>query len=179
MLTPDFRRLARLQRWVVDDQAVLYRASFVAGSNLAHVERIGPGQATWEPVGMREFWNDGTRDAVKVAHEALLYELDQYGLGRDGPLIDKIAKLPKKVIYRLSYEGLKAEAPSSGEAFRDVLEGSEPTTAAGRQLVTCLRDLDGELATAVPLRGREAIRAPVHGPRRSEHRLHPARAVHQ
>jgi hypothetical protein len=50
LLTPDFKRLTRMQRWVIDEQPALYRASFIAGDNLAHVERIGPGQATWETV---------------------------------------------------------------------------------------------------------------------------------
>lgn len=99
---------------------------------------------------MRKFWNDGTRDAVRAAHESMLRELAAHGLSSEGPLIDKIGKLPKAVIYRLSYEGLKAEAPASAEAFRAVLEGSEPTTASGRQLAICIRDLDGKLATLSP-----------------------------
>ncbi|MCZ0733956.1 hypothetical protein [Phreatobacter sp. AB_2022a] len=50
VLTPDFKRLVRLERWVADEHPALYRVSFIAGDNLAHVERIGPGQALWEPV---------------------------------------------------------------------------------------------------------------------------------
>lgn len=99
---------------------------------------------------MREYWNEGTRQAVRAAHESTLTALEAHGLGSDGPLIDKICKLPKAVIYRLSYEGLKAEAPSSAEAFRAVLEGSESTTASGRALATCIRDLDAELTTLSP-----------------------------
>lgn len=49
VLTADFRRLARIERWVIDDHPALYRVSFIAGDNLAHVERVGPGSATWEP----------------------------------------------------------------------------------------------------------------------------------
>ncbi|MFN4297259.1 MAG: DEAD/DEAH box helicase [Brevundimonas sp.] len=49
VLTADFRRLARIERWVIDEHPALYRVSFIAGDNLAHVERVGPGSATWEP----------------------------------------------------------------------------------------------------------------------------------
>ncbi len=50
VLTADFRRLARIERWVIDEHPALYRVSFLPGDNLAHVERVGPGSATWEPV---------------------------------------------------------------------------------------------------------------------------------
>lgn len=50
VLTASFKRLVRVRRWVVDEHPALYRASLVAGDNLAHIQRIGPGQATWEPV---------------------------------------------------------------------------------------------------------------------------------
>lgn len=50
VLTADFRRLARIERWVIDEHPALYRVSFIAGDNLAHVERVGPGSATWEPM---------------------------------------------------------------------------------------------------------------------------------
>lgn len=49
VLTADFRRLARIERWVIDEHPALYRASFIAGDDLAHVERVGPGSARWEP----------------------------------------------------------------------------------------------------------------------------------
>ncbi len=49
VLTADFRRLARIERWIIDEHPALYRVSFIAGDNLAHVERVGPGQATWGP----------------------------------------------------------------------------------------------------------------------------------
>lgn len=95
-------------------------------------------------------WDAKTHDAVMVAHKSMLREFAAHGLTDDVPLIDKIAKLPKKVIYRLSYDGLRAEAPTTAADFREILKGSEPTTAAGRQLVTCIRDLDAELDTLSP-----------------------------
>ena len=99
---------------------------------------------------MTQDWNPKTQDAVMTAHQAMLREFTAHGIAGDGPPIDKIAKLPKKVLYRLSYEGLKAEAPTSSVDFREILEGSEPTTEAGRALATCVRDLDGELETLSP-----------------------------
>lgn len=48
ILSADFKRLVALRRRVTDAHAALYRATFVAGDNRAHVERLGPGQPTWE-----------------------------------------------------------------------------------------------------------------------------------
>lgn len=48
ILSADFKRLVALRRRVTDVHAALYRATFLAGDNRAHVERLGPGQPIWE-----------------------------------------------------------------------------------------------------------------------------------
>lgn len=58
-----------------------------------------------------------THEAVMAAHQSMLREFAAHGLVRGTPLIDKIAKLPKKVIYRLSYDGLRAEAQRRPRTF--------------------------------------------------------------
>jgi hypothetical protein len=89
-------------------------------------------------------------DPVRAAHEAMKAELRTHRIPDSGSLIDQIKHLPKKVIYRLSYEGLKAEAPTSSTVFREQLDGVEPTTESGRRLAQCVRDLDDELDTLSP-----------------------------
>jgi hypothetical protein len=91
-----------------------------------------------------------SNETVLAAHNELKRELRAHGLSDTGPLLDQIVRLPKKVIYRLSYEGLRAEAPSSASAFKELLEGDEPTTVAGRQLAACVRDLADDLDTLSP-----------------------------
>ncbi len=43
----DFTRIARLRRSVSDPHRALYKARFIPGDDLAHVERVGPGIAVW------------------------------------------------------------------------------------------------------------------------------------
>jgi hypothetical protein len=91
-----------------------------------------------------------SNEAVLAAHNDLKRELRAHGLSDTGPLLDQIVRLPKKVIYRLSYEGLKAEAPDSASAFKEFLDGDEPTTVAGRQLAACVRDSADDLDALSP-----------------------------
>jgi hypothetical protein len=48
VLSGDFRRMAAIGRRVTDGHAALYKATFVAGDNRAHVERLGPGKPIWD-----------------------------------------------------------------------------------------------------------------------------------
>jgi hypothetical protein len=45
--TPDFRRLVSIRRALEEPHGALYRASFVAGDDRAHVRRLGPGAPVW------------------------------------------------------------------------------------------------------------------------------------
>jgi hypothetical protein len=85
-----------------------------------------------------------------AAHEELKRTLRDHGLPGLGSLIDQIQRLPKREIFRLGYEALKAEAPSSSAVFREELKGAEPTTAAGQQLMHCVHDLEAELDDLPP-----------------------------
>lgn len=50
IVSPDFRRIAKVRKPVRDPHAALYRVRFVPGDDRAHIERIGPGEAVWGDV---------------------------------------------------------------------------------------------------------------------------------
>jgi len=52
IVSPDFRRIAKVRKPVRDPHSALYRARFVAGDDRAHVERLGPGEAEWYDTGL-------------------------------------------------------------------------------------------------------------------------------
>ena len=54
--------------------------------------------------------------------------------------IDQILKLPKDVIYRLSFEALVAELPETAAVFQECSAAEVPVTESGRMLQTYIRD---------------------------------------
>jgi HJR/Mrr/RecB family endonuclease len=86
-------------------------------------------------------------DAVRQAVDRLTEVLRCHQIDPALPFLDRLARLPKKVIYRASYEAFVAELPRLAAPFLKCLELGEPKTTSGRALVDCVRDQRSNVET--------------------------------